>query len=629
MPQNPEVDLVLLGDSGVGKTALLERFLKGKGDISGPQPTVGAEGRSTVVVLPDGTAADVTLWDCSGQERYMRLSGAGLRGRDGCLLVFEQGRRESFEHVSLWHDEFLQNSAGAAEYLPPCFVLVGNKADGDPSEKQQDPLQQQQQQQRPADVAPLRTVPASCPPAPGEGCSDGTSGVPSDEILSWCSRESIDRRLWRAGLPEGAECPFEKQPVPYFAASAATGDGVRDAFLAAVARAVHRQARLKALHSDPGAYHLNPLDPLDADGAPDGGYTHPQPADDEPADVMVTETIDLKIAVLGDSGTGKSAFLEQVRTGVFREEYRATGAPEISRVRLKVGDKRARIEFCDVPGREKSGPVTSLRGSHVCVVAVAANSKKSLDRALLWREVFMREAAVRDPSSVFCVLLHTKADLDGPSADAPAAAAERLAKLHGWHCVGCNATAHAPAQRALAALAAAAIDNRLQLLCGRIQAQRESADRGREIVAQGKRNVLEQQRKSLYEKYPGATAQAYVEGRVWAGRKGEKDVYIDAPVYPLAVRNLRGEAVDARSSLNVADQLPALFERLTDMRNDMFKAEQRHKVEMDTLSNVNGKQIDALRCELAEMKASLEDEKKRSDELRWELKLVWEALDSR
>ncbi len=135
--------VVLVGDSGVGKTNLLAAFVAanearlsgargGDGaDRGGPrggyseqrQPTIGCEFYSCVMTHPvDKTKINVQIWDTAGQERYRSIAAGQYRRAAGALLVYDVTSRASLESaLTYWHSEL-------AEWpLVECLCLVGNK----------------------------------------------------------------------------------------------------------------------------------------------------------------------------------------------------------------------------------------------------------------------------------------------------------------------------------------------------------------------------------------------------------------------------------------------------------------------------------------------------------------------
>ena len=96
--------IIIVGDSGVGKTCLLVRFVEGcyRGN---ERPTVAVDVSTAALDLGSSTAA-LSLWDTAGQERFAPLSTPYFRQADGVIIVFDVGRRSSFERVgSYWLEE--------------------------------------------------------------------------------------------------------------------------------------------------------------------------------------------------------------------------------------------------------------------------------------------------------------------------------------------------------------------------------------------------------------------------------------------------------------------------------------------------------------------------------------------
>lgn len=124
--------VIILGDSGVGKTSLMQQFVNGKFSQQ-YKATIGADFLMKELVLDDKTVT-MQLWDTAGQERFQSLGVAFYRGADCCVLVYDVTNPKSFENVSLWRDEFLvQANVKNPENFP--FVVIGNKIDVDESKK--------------------------------------------------------------------------------------------------------------------------------------------------------------------------------------------------------------------------------------------------------------------------------------------------------------------------------------------------------------------------------------------------------------------------------------------------------------------------------------------------------------
>jgi len=115
--------IILLGDSGVGKSNLLLRFTKDE-FICNSKTTVGVEFASKTVQMDNNKLVKAQIWDTAGQERYRLVASSYYRRAVGALLVFDVTDRKSFDHAAKW----LREVEEIAE--EGCLVmLVGNKID--------------------------------------------------------------------------------------------------------------------------------------------------------------------------------------------------------------------------------------------------------------------------------------------------------------------------------------------------------------------------------------------------------------------------------------------------------------------------------------------------------------------
>jgi small GTP-binding protein len=114
--------IVVVGDSGVGKTCLLIRFVRDLFDEES-QPTLGVE-FLTKIVQTERHRIQLQLWDTAGQELFRSVTRGYYRGSAGALLVFDLTSRDSFDHIAQW----LQDIKDVAR-TDVVTVLLGNKAD--------------------------------------------------------------------------------------------------------------------------------------------------------------------------------------------------------------------------------------------------------------------------------------------------------------------------------------------------------------------------------------------------------------------------------------------------------------------------------------------------------------------
>jgi len=124
--------VIILGDSGVGKTCLMNQYVNKK-FTNQYKATIGADFLTKEVMIDD-RAVTLQIWDTAGQERFQSLGVAFYRGADCCVLVYDLTTPKSFESLDSWRDEFLvQASPRDPDNFP--FVVIGNKADLEPKRK--------------------------------------------------------------------------------------------------------------------------------------------------------------------------------------------------------------------------------------------------------------------------------------------------------------------------------------------------------------------------------------------------------------------------------------------------------------------------------------------------------------
>ncbi|KAF7842802.1 ras-related protein RABA2a [Senna tora] len=114
--------VVLIGDSGVGKSNLLSRFTRNEFCLES-KSTIGVE-FATRTLEVEGRTIKAQIWDTAGQERYRAITSAYYRGALGALLVYDVTKPTTFENVSRWLKE-LRDHADANIVI----MLIGNKTD--------------------------------------------------------------------------------------------------------------------------------------------------------------------------------------------------------------------------------------------------------------------------------------------------------------------------------------------------------------------------------------------------------------------------------------------------------------------------------------------------------------------
>lgn len=114
--------VVLIGDSGVGKSNLLSRFTRNEFNLES-KSTIGVE-FATRSIQVDGKTIKAQIWDTAGQERYRAITSAYYRGAVGALLVYDIAKHLTYENVERWLKE-LRDHADQNIVI----MLVGNKSD--------------------------------------------------------------------------------------------------------------------------------------------------------------------------------------------------------------------------------------------------------------------------------------------------------------------------------------------------------------------------------------------------------------------------------------------------------------------------------------------------------------------
>ncbi|KAF5467021.1 hypothetical protein F2P56_016893 [Juglans regia] len=117
--------ILLIGDSGVGKSSLLLSFISNL--VQDLSPTIGVDFKVKLLTI-GGKRLKLTIWDTAGQERFGTLTSSYYRGSHGIILVYDVTRRETFTNVlDIWAKEVQLYSTNHE-----CVkILLGNKVDRD------------------------------------------------------------------------------------------------------------------------------------------------------------------------------------------------------------------------------------------------------------------------------------------------------------------------------------------------------------------------------------------------------------------------------------------------------------------------------------------------------------------
>ena len=120
--------VILLGDSGVGKTSVINSFMfKDYKHVT--MPTIGADFHNAKVKLTDNFDDQINLqiWDTAGQEQFQSLCRAFYRGSDCVVIVYDVTNMQSYQNMEKWQSRF--RDATKSDDIP--IVIIGNKADLD------------------------------------------------------------------------------------------------------------------------------------------------------------------------------------------------------------------------------------------------------------------------------------------------------------------------------------------------------------------------------------------------------------------------------------------------------------------------------------------------------------------
>ena len=125
MNYDKTIQLLVIGDSSVGKTSLITRYTNGtfKEEYLA---TVGLDYYSKVEAINNQTI-NIKLWDTAGQERYKSLTQNYFRNAEGVLLTYDVTNSESFDNLKDWIGSIKTNMEGKNIFLP--LIIVGNKID--------------------------------------------------------------------------------------------------------------------------------------------------------------------------------------------------------------------------------------------------------------------------------------------------------------------------------------------------------------------------------------------------------------------------------------------------------------------------------------------------------------------
>ncbi len=125
-PHDYTFKIILIGDSGVGKSCWTVRFADGE-YTPGYQPTIGVDFKTRTIECEDKNIK-LHMWDTAGQEQFRSIIASYYRGIAGVVLMYDVTERQTFERLRWWRKEIEANSRSGDS---PRVIVVGNKVDKD------------------------------------------------------------------------------------------------------------------------------------------------------------------------------------------------------------------------------------------------------------------------------------------------------------------------------------------------------------------------------------------------------------------------------------------------------------------------------------------------------------------
>jgi Ras-related protein Rab-11A len=114
--------LILIGDSSVGKSNILLKYLKNEFEPNS-QATVGVEFGTKNILIND-KRIKIQIWDTAGEERYRSITSAYYKGAKGAFIVYDITRKNTFDNIDKWISDLKLNGDQNI-----CIIILGNKSD--------------------------------------------------------------------------------------------------------------------------------------------------------------------------------------------------------------------------------------------------------------------------------------------------------------------------------------------------------------------------------------------------------------------------------------------------------------------------------------------------------------------
>ena len=118
--------ILTIGESGVGKTCILRRFVENK-FLKNHLATIGIDFKTKTLNI-NNQEIKLKIWDTAGQERFRNITTQYYKGADGIVLIYDVTDDASYEKIRDWMEQILSNTKREDIGL----VLLGNKCDMEP-----------------------------------------------------------------------------------------------------------------------------------------------------------------------------------------------------------------------------------------------------------------------------------------------------------------------------------------------------------------------------------------------------------------------------------------------------------------------------------------------------------------
>lgn len=118
-----KLQLIIIGDSGCGKTSFMDRYCDGQYRVS-YNATVGIDFKVKTIISANQKRVKLQIWDTAGQEKFNSITTAYYRNARGVVIMYDVTREQTFENVRKWLALVSQFGRGDVE-----IAIVGNKCD--------------------------------------------------------------------------------------------------------------------------------------------------------------------------------------------------------------------------------------------------------------------------------------------------------------------------------------------------------------------------------------------------------------------------------------------------------------------------------------------------------------------